>query len=169
TGTRDIRKLGKLFTLMPITATLAFFGTFSMAGFPLPFFNGFYSKELFFESSLALQEQTTGVANVLVTIVPYLAVVGSIFTFVYSMYLFFGLFGKNKNKKINISQTIKEAPIGMLISPAILVIGIVVIGLVPNVFRSEEHTSELQSRFDLVCRLLLEKKKRINGTSSFLN
>src|SRR5207249_9029295 len=29
-----------------------------------------------------------------------------------------------------------------------------------NVFRSEEHTSELQSRFDLVCRLLLEKKKR---------
>src|SRR2546421_1985708 len=26
--------------------------------------------------------------------------------------------------------------------------------------RSEEHTSELQSRSDLVCRLLLEKKKR---------
>src|SRR5438067_13053301 len=28
-------------------------------------------------------------------------------------------------------------------------------------YRSEEHTSELQSRFDLVCRLLLEKKKKI--------
>src|SRR5699024_11354856 len=28
--------------------------------------------------------------------------------------------------------------------------------------RSEEHTSELQSRFDLVCRLLLEKKKTIH-------
>src|SRR5699024_11312873 len=28
-----------------------------------------------------------------------------------------------------------------------------------NDIRSEEHTSELQSRFDLVCRLLLEKKK----------
>src|SRR5438105_7002315 len=27
-------------------------------------------------------------------------------------------------------------------------------------FRSEEHTSELQSRVDLVCRLLLEKKKK---------
>src|SRR5699024_11247956 len=27
--------------------------------------------------------------------------------------------------------------------------------------RSEEHTSELQSRFDLVCRLLLEKKKTL--------
>src|SRR5699024_12049984 len=33
-------------------------------------------------------------------------------------------------------------------------------GLVnPAIRRSEEHTSELQSRFDLVCRLLLEKKK----------
>src|SRR5207249_11302457 len=31
--------------------------------------------------------------------------------------------------------------------------------------RSEEHTSELQSRFDLVCRLLLEKKKK-NPTMS---
>src|SRR5699024_11884478 len=29
-------------------------------------------------------------------------------------------------------------------------------------YRSEEHTSELQSRFDLVCRLLLEKKKIVN-------
>src|SRR5699024_12267381 len=27
--------------------------------------------------------------------------------------------------------------------------------------RSEEHTSELQSRFDIVCRLLLDKKKKI--------
>src|SRR2546421_289959 len=27
-------------------------------------------------------------------------------------------------------------------------------------YRSEEHTSELQSRSDLVCRLLLEKKKK---------
>src|SRR5437868_11207186 len=32
---------------------------------------------------------------------------------------------------------------------------------VTNSVRSEEHTSELQSRFDLVCRLLLEKKKNI--------
>src|SRR5699024_11877599 len=30
--------------------------------------------------------------------------------------------------------------------------------------RSEEHTSELQSRFDLVCRLLLEKKKKKQST-----
>src|SRR5699024_6677254 len=33
--------------------------------------------------------------------------------------------------------------------------------------RSEEHTSELQSRFDLVCRLLLEKKKRKRNTGNY--
>src|SRR5689334_23846598 len=31
----------------------------------------------------------------------------------------------------------------------------------PRLFRSEEHTSELQSQFHLVCRLLLEKKKQL--------
>src|SRR2546421_1120617 len=35
------------------------------------------------------------------------------------------------------------------------------IGIFP--WRSEEHTSELQSRSDLVCRLLLEKKKKFCG------
>src|SRR3712207_8929128 len=34
-------------------------------------------------------------------------------------------------------------------------------GLGPTADRSEEHTSELQSRQYLVCRLLLEKKKKI--------
>src|SRR2546422_7139105 len=34
----------------------------------------------------------------------------------------------------------------------------------PVLVRSEEHTSELQSRLHLVCRLLLEKKKRRGGS-----
>src|SRR5207237_10199908 len=33
--------------------------------------------------------------------------------------------------------------------------------------RSEEHTSELQSHLNLVCRLLLEKKNRINEGNTF--
>src|SRR5438067_6359764 len=36
-----------------------------------------------------------------------------------------------------------------------------------EVARSEEHTSELQSRFDLVCRLLLEKKKKYKENRNF--
>src|SRR2546422_3816197 len=35
-------------------------------------------------------------------------------------------------------------------------------GATPELGRSEEHTSELQSRLHLVCRLLLEKKKKAN-------
>src|SRR2546422_8054976 len=35
--------------------------------------------------------------------------------------------------------------------------------------RSEEHTSELQSRLHLVCRLLLEKKKKTNRPMSTLS
>src|SRR5207249_11699322 len=37
------------------------------------------------------------------------------------------------------------------------------------VARSEEHTSELQSRFDLVCRLLLEKKKKKKKSKNNIN
>src|SRR5216683_5236247 len=40
--------------------------------------------------------------------------------------------------------------------------------LLPRSARSEEHTSELQSRSDLVCRLLLEKKKKNKFIPSFL-
>src|SRR5476651_2885036 len=39
-------------------------------------------------------------------------------------------------------------------------------GAVRRCLRSEEHTSELQSRQYLVCRLLLEKKKKKNKTTN---
>src|SRR5438067_5203442 len=50
-------------------------------------------------------------------------------------------------------------------------IGAILFGLLADRYgrriplRSEEHTSELQSRFDLVCRLLLEKKKSIGSAN----
>src|SRR5437867_6704873 len=40
---------------------------------------------------------------------------------------------------------------------------------VPAQERSEEHTSELQSPYDLVCRLLLEKKKNNNNLDQYAN
>src|SRR3712207_7840211 len=50
-------------------------------------------------------------------------------------------------------------------------IGLLAIALTPILIpeRSEEHTSELQSRQYLVCRLLLEKKKKKCNTSSVLS
>lgn len=133
-GTRDIRKLGKLFTFMPMAATLAFFGTFSMAGIPLPFLNGFYSKELFFESTLSLGTSTSGITAFLMQIIPYLAVLGSIFTFVYSMYLFFGVFGGKPTEHHKEYKSLRKASFGIMIAPTILVIGVIIIGLVPNLF-----------------------------------
>src|SRR2546430_12841302 len=42
-------------------------------------------------------------------------------------------------------------------------------GAVLHQLRSEEHTSELQSQSNLVCRLLLEKKKSITATPRHLS
>ena len=131
TGTRDIRKLGGLLTFMPMSATLALFGTFSMAGVPLPFLNGFYSKELFFGATL-LNENSSSIASFLSAAIPYLAVFGSIFTFVYSMYFFFGVFTGPKKLHL-LTKKPHEAPIGMLISPVVLVLGVIIIGLFPNI------------------------------------
>src|SRR5256885_6885449 len=50
-------------------------------------------------------------------------------------------------------QVLHEARVGRELLP-----------LDPQLFRSEEHTSELQSPCNLVCRLLLEKKKTTCGT-----
>src|SRR5258706_4746160 len=41
-------------------------------------------------------------------------------------------------------------------------------GLFPRTERSEEHTSELQSLTNLVCRLLLEKKKKIEDAGVYM-
>src|SRR5207248_11519316 len=41
--------------------------------------------------------------------------------------------------------------------------------LSPRLRRSEEHTSELQSPYDLVCRLLLEKKKKNKNTITLIS
>src|SRR5437868_11438201 len=49
-------------------------------------------------------------------------------------------------------------PATWLLPVAALVLVVIGLFLYRNKTRSEEHTSELQSRFDLVCRLLLEKK-----------
>src|SRR5207249_6612144 len=53
-----------------------------------------------------------------------------------------------------------KAEFGKPLVNSLLTLGITVGLSVGDPERSEEHTSELQSRFDLVCRLLLEKKKK---------
>src|SRR2546422_6160043 len=61
-------------------------------------------------------------------------------------------------------QIMYRANLHWIIYAAPLFFGLVGIVIVAssfgNLYRSEEHTSELQSRLHLVCRLLLEKKKK---------
>ncbi|WP_079530347.1 Na+/H+ antiporter subunit A [Halobacillus hunanensis] len=150
TGSRDIRKLGGLMTFLPITATLALFASFSMAGVPLPFLNGFYSKELFFDAAIHFEQTTTGFIAFLKTAFPYLAVLGSIFTFVYSMYFFFGTFRGNANVD-ELPKKPHEAPMGMLVSPMILVAGVIIIGLFPQLINEPfiHHAASAVKGFEL--------------------
>ncbi len=130
TGTRDIRKLGGLMGLMPISFTVALIGSFSMAG--LPPFNGFLSKEMFLTAMLSVAEfdlfnfATWGI------LFPIIAWVASVFTFIYSFYFVFRTF-TGKIKLVELPKKPHEAPIGMLISPMILAFLVVSIFFIPNV------------------------------------
>ena len=132
TGTRDIRRLGGLMNIMPITFTIAMIGALSMAG--LPPFNGFLSKEMFFTGVLAASQ-----IDVLWhgrpdnNILPVIAWVASVFTFIYCFVLLFRPFTGNYNQIDLPKQNVHEAPIGMLIPPIILAFFVVLIFFFPNV------------------------------------
>ncbi|QCJ40860.1 Na+/H+ antiporter subunit A [Bacillus sp. S3] len=130
TGTRDIRRLGGLMHLMPITFTLTVIGSFAMAG--LPPFNGFLSKEMFFTAVVNASNMTVFNADHIGLAIPIIAWVASVFTFVYSMVLVFKTFrGKNKPEKLG--KVVHEPPIGMLVSPFVLGSLVIIIFFFPNV------------------------------------
>src|SRR5699024_8469621 len=62
-----------------------------------------------------------------------------------------------KNHEDFITAFFGAAKLGIITVPINWRLGVEELNYI--ISRSEEHTSELQSRFDLVCRLLLEKKK----------
>lgn len=129
TGTRDIRKLGGLMSLMPISFTIAMIGSFSMAGIPL--FGGFLSKEMFLTAMLAITEFDLFSMDVWGLLFPVVAWIASVFTFIYSFYFVFHTFA-GKHKPEELPKKAHEAPIGMLISPAILAVLVITIFFIPN-------------------------------------
>lgn len=129
-GTRDIRRLGGLMTLMPITFTVGTIGSLSMAG--LPPFNGFLSKEMFFTATVYIMEADVFSLQNWGIIFPVIAWIGSVLTFVYCMIFIFRTFlGDAQPDKLD--KPIHEAPIGMLISPIILSVFVVGIFFFPNI------------------------------------
>jgi len=121
TGTRDIRKLGGLMALMPITGTLAMLAAASMAGLPL--LNGFLSKEMMLEQ--AANTSWLG----LPWLIPVLATLAAVFSVAYSFrYIVHVFFGKPAGET---PRHPHDPPFGMWGPPALLVVLVVLIGLFP--------------------------------------
>ncbi|MGY3312187.1 multicomponent Na+:H+ antiporter subunit A [Peribacillus simplex] len=133
TGTRDIRKLGGLMQLMPITFTVAVIGAFSMAG--LPPFNGFLSKEMFLASMVNVLELNIFNMETWGILFPVIAWVASVFTFIYSMIVVLKPFTGKLQLQL-LDKKPHEAPIGMLISPVILASLVIIFGIFPNLLSS---------------------------------
>lgn len=129
TGTRDLRKLGGLMSLMPVTFSIALIGTFSMAG--LPPFSGFLSKEMFFTSVFNIREFDILSSGYWTQLFPVIAWIASVFTFVYSMIFVFKTF-RGKLREDKLDKVPHEAPLGLLLSPVILISLAVVFAFFPD-------------------------------------
>ena len=128
-GTRDLRRLGGLIAVMPISFTIAMIGSFSMAG--LPPFNGFLSKEMFFTAMLQLKDFDIMNIQAFAGMFPVIAWIASIFTFLYSMMIVFLTFFGPYNEQPDVK--VEEPKLGMLVPPIILSLFVVGIFLFPNV------------------------------------
>ncbi|MEL0436456.1 monovalent cation/H+ antiporter subunit A [Phycobacter sp. K97] len=117
--TRDIKRLGGLRHLMPVTFTIALVAALSMAG--IPPFNGFLSKEMMLDATAV----TTWAGSPY--IVPGLALVAALFSAAYSfrfiVHVFFG------PKRDDYPAHPHDPGAGMWLAPAFLITLVVLIGL----------------------------------------
>lgn len=118
TGTKDVTAMGGLKSAMPITAVIACVATLSLAGVP-PLF-GFIGKELMLEAALGAER-----FKMLLVLFAFMAAIMTIA--VAAIIAFRPFFGR----KIETPKTPHEAPFSMLIGPAVLALGSLVLGLAP--------------------------------------
>ncbi|MFG1424909.1 monovalent cation/H+ antiporter subunit A [Roseixanthobacter glucoisosaccharinicivorans] len=121
-GTRDIRRLGGLLVLMPVTGTLALLAAASMAGVPL--FNGFLSKEMMLEEAAHTSYLGLGL------LFPVLSTVAAVFSVAYSARFAIGTFlGPSRH---DYPHAPHDPPLGMWLPVAVLVVPVIAIGLFPG-------------------------------------
>lgn len=122
TGTRDLRKLGGLIHLMPVTATLGMVAAASMGGLPL--LGGFLSKEMMLEEAA----HTVWVGSK--WILPVLVTLAAVFSMAYSLrYLAHLYLGK---PRVDYPQPPHDPGLGLTLPPSLLVALVVLIGLFPE-------------------------------------
>lgn len=121
-GTRDIRRLSGLRTMMPVTATLACVASAAMAGVPL--LNGFLSKEMFFAETVFVDA-----AHWVRIALPVIATLAGIFSVAYSLRftadVFFG------PKATDLPRKPHEPPHWMRVPVELLVLACLVVGIFP--------------------------------------
>ncbi|WFE71351.1 monovalent cation/H+ antiporter subunit A [Halomonas sp. M1] len=124
TGTRDIRRLGGLWSLMPITGTLTLMAGAAMAGFPP--FNGFLSKEMLLTKALA-----TDLFGGLGSVIPLLVLVGATLSVAYSLRLVYCVFFAPNDNPPEESHTPHDPPKGMYLPGLMLACLCLLVGLFP--------------------------------------
>ena len=119
--TRDIRRLGGLRRLMPVTFAIALIATLSMAG--VPPLNGFLSKEMMLEAAAHTHWLGNG------WLVPVFATLGALLSVGYSLrFLVQGFLGPVRD---DYPHKPHDPGIGLWLSPALLAGIVVAIGLLP--------------------------------------
>jgi multicomponent K+:H+ antiporter subunit A len=121
-GTRNIKRLGGLAYLMPVSATLALIASASMAGAPL--FNGFLSKEMMLESAAL----TTYFDNS--WIVPAAAALAAALSVAYSVRFAYGVYLAPAPAQL--PHPPHDPPFGMWAPVALLCVLVVAIGIAPG-------------------------------------
>ena len=123
-GTRDIRRLGGLYHLMPITSVLAIIAAASMAGVPL--LNGFLSKEMM------LEEASHTVYAGHAWLFPLFATAGALLSAAYSARLIFRVF--LGPKRTDYPHQPHDPVVGMWLPVAVLIVPVIAIGMMPATF-----------------------------------
>ncbi|THD08152.1 monovalent cation/H+ antiporter subunit A [Rhodanobacter lindaniclasticus] len=122
-GTRDLRKLGGLYRVMPVTATLALVAGAAMAGVPL--LNGFLSKEMFFAETLAARQ-----GPLLDAISVVIAVAASAFGVTYSIRFVRGVFFGRM--PADLPREPHEPPLWMRFPIGFLALACLLVGVLPG-------------------------------------
>ncbi|GKT14272.1 monovalent cation/H+ antiporter subunit A [Acidovorax sp. SUPP2522] len=121
-GTRDIRRLSGLRTMMPVTATLAMVASASMAGVPL--LNGFLSKEMFFAETVFLDA-----SPLVATVLPVAATLAGVFSVAYSLRFIVDVFWGPRAQ--DLPRQPHEPPHWMRVPVELLVLACLVVGIFP--------------------------------------
>jgi NADH-quinone oxidoreductase subunit L len=147
-GEQDMRKMGRLYTLIPFTAILMYIGTVSLAGFP--FTAGYFSKD-------AILEHAYGVGTEVAHVAYALGLVTAFLTSFYSWRLMFLTFhGEHRESKETLDH-VHESPGVMLMPLLVLALGALGAGAVFQSF----FVGEAAPKFWRGALVVLEHKEEV--------